>query len=600
MKSRRDWFLALALVVVTFLVYQPAWNGKPIWDDEIHLTPAKLSSLGGLARVWTEPAAAPQYYPLLHTVFWIENKLWGHWPLPYHLVSIAFHALTAFLVWRILARLEVPGAWLAAGIFALHPVMVESVAWISEIKNTLSGALCAAAALIYFKFDRDRKLSAYFLALAFFLAALLTKTVVVTFPIVLLIIFWWRRGILSRKRDFAPLIPFFFLSLAAGLVTIWVEQKFCAETGETFHYSLLDRVLIAGRLFWFYLGELFWPKNLTVIYPAWKIDPSAWEQYLYPVAALVLFVSLWLFRKKSRGPFAAAFVFLAMLSPVLGFFNLSYFMSAVGGDDHAAIFRADHFQYLATIAVIAPAAAALVGIAARLTSRLRPMIYAGCAVLLVLLATLTYAHSTTFHDSETCFRDVIAKNPDSATARSNLGNVLLQKGAVDEAIVQFRRSVQIDPGYQFGRYNLGAALLEKGETDEAISQLRKVLNVDPNHSRAYYTLANALAKKGETEEAIAYYGRALKLVPDFPDAHCNLANVLLEKGDVENALVHYREALRLQPNSPQAHYNLAVGLVRNGESDSAIAELQIALQLDPRYPDAEPLLRDLLTQRSRP
>ena len=599
MKSRRDWFLALALVVVTFLVYLPAWNGKPIWDDEIHLTPAKLSSLDGLARIWTEPAAAPQYYPLLHTVFWIENKLWGHWPLPYHLVGIALHALTALLVWRILACLKIPGAWLAVGIFALHPVMVESVAWISEIKNTLSGALCAAAALIYFKFDRDRKLSAYFVALAFFVAALLTKTVVVTLPAVLLIIFWWKRGTIDWKRDVAPLVPFFLVSLVAGLITVWVEQKFCAETGETFHYSLLDRVLIAGRLFWFYLGELFWPKNLTVIYPAWKIDASAWKQYLYPVVALVLFVALWLLRKKSRGAFPAAFVFLAMLSPVLGFFNLSYFMSAVAGDDHAAIFRADHFQYLATVAVIAPTAAALAGIAARLGSRLRPVIYAACGVLLVPLATLTYAHSVGFRDSETCFRDVIAKNPDSVTAGSNLGNVLLQKGAVDEAIVQFQRSVQIDPGYQFGRYNLAAALLEKGETDEAISQLRKVLNVDPNHPRAYYTLANALAKKGETEEAIAYYGRALKLVPDFPDAHCNLANVLLEKGDVENALVHYREALRLQPNNPQAHYNLAVGLVQKGDLEPAIRELQIALQLDPRYPDAEPLLRDLLAQRSR-
>ena len=596
MKSRRDWFLALALVVVTFLVYAPAWNGKPIWDDEIHLTPAKLSSLHGLAQIWTEPAAAPQYYPLLHTIFWIENKLWGHWPLPYHLVNIALHALTALLVWKILERLELPGAWLTAGIFALHPVMVESVAWISELKNTLSAALCASAALIYLKFDSTRSRRAYLIAVVLFLAGVMTKTVIITLPAVLLSIFWWKRGGLRWKRDIQPLIPLFVVGVAAAIVTVWVEQKFCTENGEAFHYSLLDRVLIAGRLFWFYLGKLFWPKNLMLIYPAWKIDQSIWSQYLYPLAALVLFVALWLLCKKTRGPFAAAFAFLVMLSPVLGFFNLSYFMSAAGGDDHAAIFRADHFQYLAAVPVFAISSAAIAWFAP-LKINFRPAIYAGCGILLVLLATLTRAHSTTFRDSETCFRDVIAKNPDSVTARSNLGNILLQKGAVDEAILQFRRSVQIDPSYQYGRYNLGAALLQKGEIDESISQLRQVLYVDPNHRQAYYTLANALAKKGETNEAIAYYGRALKLVPDFPDAHCNLANLLLEKGDIDNALVHYREALRLQPNNPRAHYNLAVGLVRKGDLEPAIGELKITLQIDPNYPDAGPLLQQLLAQK---
>ncbi|PYK29247.1 MAG: O-GlcNAc transferase, partial [Verrucomicrobia bacterium] len=147
--SRRDWLFALALLVVTFLVYAPAWNGQPIWDDETHLTPPQLRSLHGLARIWTEPAAAPQYYPVLHTVFWIEQKLWGDWLLPYHLVTVALHVCTAFLLLKILERLEVPGAWLAAGIFAVHPVMVESVAWMCELKNTLSGVLCAATVLVY-------------------------------------------------------------------------------------------------------------------------------------------------------------------------------------------------------------------------------------------------------------------------------------------------------------------------------------------------------------------------------------------------------------------------------------------------------------------
>jgi protein O-mannosyl-transferase len=598
--SSRNWLFGLILVVATALAYQPAWNGKPIWDDDIHITSAELSSLHGLGRIWTDPAAAPQYYPLLHTVFWIEHKLWGAWPLPYHLLNIALHALTALLLWRVLERLQLPGAWLAAGIFALHPVLVESVAWISELKNTLSGVLCAGSALLYLKYDQERTRGAYFIAFAMFLAGVMTKTVIVTLPAVLLVIFWWNRGTLSWKRDFAPLIPFFLVGLVAGLVTVWVEQKFCAENGETFDFSLLERFLIAGRLFWFYLGELFWPRNLMMIYPTWNISQAVWWQYLFSVAALILFLGLWIIRKKSRGPLAAAICFLLMLFPVLGFFNLSYFMTGLGPARHDAIFRADHFQYLATIAIIAPIAAGVAWLAAHIKASVRSAVYAGFVALLLLLASLTWAQSTIYRDAETCFRAVISKNPNSATARSNLGSALLNKGSVDEAIVQLKRSIEIDPDYQFGHYNLAAALLEKGEPDEAIPHLRTVLKANPNHPKAYYTLGNALSKRGEVDEAVASYKRALQLQLDFPDAHTNLANLLLEKGEIDEALANYRTALALQPNNPGAHYNLAVGLARKGDSDPAIAELRIALQIDPAYPDAEPLLRDLLARKSRP
>jgi tetratricopeptide (TPR) repeat protein len=598
--SSRNWLFGLILIVVTALAYQPAWNGKPIWDDDIHITSAELRSVHGLGRIWTDPAAAPQYYPLLHTAFWIGHKLWGARPLPYHLLNIALHALTALLLWRILERLQLPGAWLAAGIFALHPVLVESVAWISELKNVLSGALCAGSALLYLKYDQERKRSAYFIAFALFLAGLMTKTVIVTLPAVLLVIFWWKRGTLSWKRDFAPLIPFFVVGLGAGLVTVWVEQKFCAESGETFDFSLLERFLIAGRLFWFYLGELLWPRDLMMIYPTWNISQAVWWQYLFPIAALILFLWLWIIRKKSRGPLAAAICFLLMLSPVLGFFNLSYFMSGLGPAHHDAIFRADHFQYLATIAIIAPISTGVAWLAAQIKASLRPAVYAASAALLLLLASLTWAQSAIYRDAETCFRAVIAKNPNSVTARSNLGVALLKKGFVDEAIVQSKRSIEIDPDYQFGHYNLAAALMEKGEPDEAIPHLRTVLKMNPNHTKAYYTLGNALSKKGEVDEAAASYKRALQLQPDFPDAHTNLANLLLEKGEMDAALAHYGKALALQPDNPGAHYNVAVGLVRKGELEPAIAELRTALRIDPAYPDAEPLLRDLLARKTQP
>src|SRR6266446_2606923 len=476
--SSRNWLFGLILIVATTLAYQPAWNGKPIWDDEIHITIPALRSVHGLARIWTDPAAAPQYYPLLHTVFWIEYRLWGAWPLPYHLVNIALHALTAVLMLRILQRLELPGAWVAAAIFALHPVLVESVAWISELKNTLSGALCAGSALMYLKYDQNRERSAYFIAFVLFLAGLMTKTVIVTLPAVLLVIFWWKRGTLAWTRDLKPLAPFFLVGLGAGLVTIWVEQKFCAEHGETFDFSLIDRLLIAGRLFWFYLIELFWPKDLMIIYPVWNISQSVWWQYLFPV---------------------------------LGFFNLSYFMSSLGPDRHAAIFRADHFQYLATIAVIAPFSAGARWIGARLPAGLRSAAYLAVGLLLLFLASMTWAQSGTYRDAETCFHSVVAKNPNSPTAHNNLGIALAEKGALNDAIAHYETALELAPSYEFGHYNLGVALLRKGEVDGAV---------------AHYNLAVGLVHKGEPDAAIAELRIALQLDPAYPDAEPLLRDLL--------------------------------------------------------------------------
>jgi len=591
--SSRNWLFALVLLVATLLVYQPAWNGKPIWDDEIHITTPELRSSHGLTRIWTDPAAAPQYYPLLHTIFWVEYKLWDGWPLPYHLVTILLHATLALLLFQILRRLNVPGAWLGAAIFAVHPVHVESVAWLSEVKNTLSGALAAAATLAYLKYDKDRQLTAYFLAFALFVAGLMTKTAIVTLPIVLLIVFWWKRGKLAWGRDFKPLVPFFGVAIVAGIVTVWVEQNFCVEHGETFDFSLVDRLLIAGRLFWFYLGKLFWPTDLTIIYPRWQISESFWWQYLFPIAALALLVGLWIARRKSRGPLAAMLCFAAML-------NLSYFMSCPPPGHQFAIFRADHFQYLADTAVITLIVCGAGWFWARMQTRHRPLFSIGAAAVLGLLASLTWAQSRNYRDTESCFRDVISKNPNSTTAHNNLGNALLWKGSTDEAIAHFEKTLEIEPNYQFGQYNLGAALVQKGDAAAAIPHLKSALAANPNYSKAYYSLATALAQRGQMDQAIEYYDRALKLEPDFPDAHTNLANLLLEKGENEPALAHYRKAVELQPNNPGAHYNLGVGLVRKGESDSAIAELRIALQLDPAYPDAEPLLRDLLARKTQP
>ena len=241
------WLLSLLLVAATLLAYQPAWSGKPIWDDDQHMTPSRLRSMTGLSRIWMQPGATQQYYPLTYSAFWMENKLWGNSTLGYHLVNILLHAASALLVVRILQKLEVPGAWLAAGIFALHPVQVESVAWISELKNTLSGVFYLGSALAYLKFDRTRNRKLFAAALGLFILGLLSKTVIATLPAAWLLIFWWKRGRLFWKQDVLPLAPFFLTGIGTGLFTAWFEQKVLHAEGQAYDFSFIERILIAGR-----------------------------------------------------------------------------------------------------------------------------------------------------------------------------------------------------------------------------------------------------------------------------------------------------------------------------------------------------------------
>ena len=356
-----DRVFGLILFIAVLAAYQQAWNGRPLWDDDGHITRPELRSAGGLARIWTTPGAVPQYYPVVHTVFWLESHLWGDLPLGYHLLNIFLHVFSAFLLLRILRKLQVPGAWLAAGIFALHPVMVESVAWITELKNTLSGVFFFGTALAYCTFDLERKKRWYTLAAGLFLLGLLSKSVIATLPVSLLAIIWWRRGKIQWRRDAVPLLPFFVMGIVSGLFTAWVERMFIGAEGQEFTFSVIERSLIAGRAFWFYLGKIFSPVNLVFIYPRWNVSQTVWWQYLYPAAALICAAALWAVRKHSRAPFAAVVCYTAALFPVLGFFNVYPFRYS---------FVADHFQYCAVAGPVVLAAAGMALTAGLLTKKI--------------------------------------------------------------------------------------------------------------------------------------------------------------------------------------------------------------------------------------
>ena len=345
---RSDWAFAALLAVVLFIVYAPAWYGQPIWDDDNYLTPTKLQSWTGLKEIWVEPGTTAQYYPLVYTTFWLESHLWGQVPLGYHLLNILLQSISAFLLLKILRNLNIPGAALAAALFALHPVQVETVAWMTELKNCLSGVFCLASLLMYLHFNRNRRATAYVLALVLFVAALLSKSVTATLPAALLVIFWWKNGRLAWKKDFLPLIPFFTLGIGFGLLSAWMERTFVGAVGARYNLSMVERCLLAARALAFYLGKVVWPQNLTFIYPRWQIDASVWWQYIYLLAVLGSLVLLWLYRKKNRAGIAAFLLFAGTLFPALGFFNVFPFRYS---------FVADHFQYLACIVPLTLASA---------------------------------------------------------------------------------------------------------------------------------------------------------------------------------------------------------------------------------------------------
>src|ERR1035438_837916 len=346
----------------------------------------------------------------VHSAFWMEHRVWGDAVLGYHLTNLILHAVAACLVVRIVQRLSLPGAWLAGLIFALHPVCVEAVAWISEQKSTLSGVFYLGAAMVYLRFDQSRRRRDYLCALGLFVLALLSKTVPATLPAALLVVFWWQRGRLGFRRDVRPLLPWFALSAAAGLFTAWVERTYIGARGADFALTLTERFLLASRAVWFYAGKLVWPTHLIFTYPRWKIDAGVWWQYLAPAGVLAAAMGLWLLARRHRGPLAGFLIFAGTLFPVLGFLNVYPFIFS---------FVADHFQYLASLGMIVPITCGL-ALGARRIRLGKPAMMVLPGVLLATLGILTWRQSGTYRDAETLYRATLACNPASWMAHTNL------------------------------------------------------------------------------------------------------------------------------------------------------------------------------------
>jgi hypothetical protein len=484
--------VVLSLLLLTFAAYAPTFRNGFIWDDDAYVTenPA-LRSADGLNQIWTDPAAVPlpQYYPMTFTTFWAEHHLCGDRPLGYHIDNALLQSLNAILLWLTLRRLGVPGAFFAAAVFAVHPVGVESVAWITERKNVLSAAFYLSAFLAY-PIEPGGKRTGFRYAAAFclFLLALCSKTVTASLPAAIALVIWWRTGRV-RLADVLRLLPFLIAGLIAGSITSDWERNHVGAIGpEWSSLTLIDRVLIAGRAVWFYAEKLACPWPLSFIYPRWKIDPAAAWQWRFPAAAAGVVAALWFARQRlGRGPLVAALLFVGTLFPALGFADVYPMRYS---------FVADHFQYLAMIPPIAAAAA----VVSRVPPVPRRMVQ---ITILVAFTTLTAWRCNAYRDQLALWTDTAAKNPGSWMVHNNLAAAEFRAGRPDEANRQYLLAARLGPEVPDSHSDAAGALARMGRFPEAEAECRRALKIDPGWSPAYRTLSHLLGRRGAAAEAAA-------------------------------------------------------------------------------------------------
>jgi tetratricopeptide (TPR) repeat protein len=587
--ANREWIWGLLLALAVLLAYQPVWYAGYIWDDETVLTnnPVIVGPLG-LKEIWTTSAA--DICPLTLSTFWLEQQIWGLDPLPYHVVNVLLQALCAVLLWRVLLALRIPGAWLGASLWALHPVQVESVAWITEMKNTESGCFYLLAVLFFVKSLRGEGNSprTYFAALLFAALAMAAKSSTVILPIALCLVAWWMEG-RWRLRYLAKSAPIFAMSLLAGAVSLWTQQVGGANE-SVWARSWPLRLAEAGDAVWFYLGKLVFPYPLITIYPHWRIDTGDWISYVPLVLAVVLLGVLWHGRDRWARPWFFAYAyFLVALLPGLGLLSNYIFR-------YGSVF--DHLQYLASMGPLALAGAALLwlGRALEIPARWRPIV-AGALVLTLGIAS--WGQAWIYENKVTLWTHTLEFNPDCSQAYNNLGIVLSQIGRSEEVAASFQKAVTVDSQNEEAHYNLGVLLAQHGQVNAAIEQLQAAVTLFPGYANAQNNLGVILAQKGETDRALPHYLKALEINPNWPEAHSNLGAVYAQKGDFDKAIAEFGKALALSPTDARAHTNLGNALLHDDRVDEAITEFQTALAYTPNFPQIHFNYGNALEQKGR-
>lgn len=561
---------AIGLITATLVVYLPSVTNGFVWDDKLHLLDNIVLKRNGLFRVWFT-ADYINYWPLTWSSYWIEYQLWGFHPTGYHVTNVLLHTVASLLLWRVLDRLRIPAAWFAALVFAVHPVNVESVAWIAQRKNVLCLVFYLAALLAYLKFDENGQQRSYVTALFCFLLAMLSKGAAAALPVVLLMCVLWRRNGL-RPRDLIRTIPFFVVAAGMSLVEIWFQYFRSIADEIVRDDSFVARVAGAGWCVWFYFYKALVPLNLSFVYPRWTIEPTNPLSHVPNLAILALFFCAWKRRRTwGRSVLFAGSYFVITLAPVLGFFNIFFMKYSL---------VADHYQYLSIIAPIALLTAGGWTLLSSFDRGWCRLVYVGSALLIVLLGSTSWRQTRAYENHVTLWQDTIQKNPDCWLAHYNLANIYSERRQWKVAAEHYQQTLRINAEDAWAHHNLGLVLEHQGRLDEAAESYERSFQIDPTLSDAQYNLGNLRLRQSRPDEAIAHFQAALRVNPRLTNAETNLATILERQGKIESAMAHYRRALVLNPANVQAHLNLGQLLLKEGDRPSGEAHLREAARLN--------------------
>jgi tetratricopeptide (TPR) repeat protein len=580
LRAARRFLPAALIVAAALLAYWPALRGGYIWDDEVLIVKNRdVRAEDGLLRVWFNRKSL-EYLPLTYSMHWLEWRVFKGSATGPHVINVLLHGLSAALLGFVLQRLRVPGAWLAALLFALHPVAVASAAWLSERKNTLSMVLYLGSILAYLHFedvpdragpqhdDTAKGQRHYFLSLGLFLLALLAKTSVVMLPVVLLLLAWWRRGKVAG-RDLLRTVPFFALSLALGLVTVWFQWHNAIGQEVARPEGAASRVAAAGWIAWFYLYKILLPAGLYAIYPRWEVNGSSVLSFLPLVLLAGATALLWAGRKRwGPGPLVAWAYFMVSLLPVLGFVEMSFM--------HLSLV-ADHLQYAAMPGILAVAAAIL----ARATAGGnwgRPAAVA-VGICLAAMAALTFQRAGVFSSNQRLWRNNLEKSPRSASLWCNLGMAYVNAGAPDEAIPYFDKSLELDAKHYYAWLGRGIARAAAHRSAEAIGDYDQAIALKPDNVEAWYNRGNACFNTGRAEEALRDLDKAIALNPDFAEAYVNRGLIYAGAGRYAEAVRDYDQAIAVQADSAQAYVNRGLVFAATNRSAEAMRDYDEAIAL---------------------
>ncbi len=581
---------SLVIAALAFAAVAPSLDGGLLWDDRpLLLQNPDVVSADGLLRIW-KGERSPDYFPLTMTVAWLEHRLWGEDPFGWRLTNLLFHIASCLLVWCVLRELQVSGAWLAAAIFAVHPVTVASVAWISELKNVCSLLFATLACWAYLTFDRLGGRWRYALAVVSFLFALLSKTSVVMLPPVLVLFVWWRRSQAATRltrQDLLRLAPLFLCSLVLGLVTVWFQSNRVVGDVVVRPEGAASRLASTGWIVWFYVITDLLPVQLSMIYPRWHIDPARLTAWIPLVLAVAAVTSAWTFRQRgTRGLLVASGFFLLMLLPVCGWF-----------DTYFSIFSlvSDHWQYvplLGTIAgMVAGAAAGATWLFARwpgahahLWQRVLGAVPA--ALVLLALVNLSRHRAAEFRSEEALWTATIRHNPQAWVAFNNLAPILNAQGEQKAAEWHYRQALSLRPDYAVAHNNLGVLLSRQQKYTEATEHFRQAVASLPNYYEAWSNWGNALARQAKFAEAAKRYRQAIEIEPDYATGHYNLGQSLAKRRNYAEAIPHYERAVEIEPDYAKAWNSLGLAHSALRQFVQAIPCFEHVIQLDPRRTDA--------------